>query len=133
VNAGLGVQVSRLRNLVRTSPVLLAGLAANVLVPVAFIFGVAQALRPWHEPDEAQNLLVGLALIAAMPVAGSSTAWSQNGNGDMALSLGLVLLTTLLSPATTPLAQGERTRFRKPRIGKGLRHKGDCRSISRSP
>jgi predicted Na+-dependent transporter len=51
-----------------------------------------------------QNILVGLALVASMPVAGSSTAWSQNTDGDMALSLGLVLLTTLLSPLTTPAA-----------------------------
>src|SRR5207248_9478803 len=61
-------------------------------------------LRPWPEPDEAQYLLVGLALVAAMPVAGSSTAWSQNNNGDLTVSLGLVLLSTLLSPLTTPLS-----------------------------
>jgi BASS family bile acid:Na+ symporter len=56
-----------------------------------------------NEPDEAQHVLVGLALIAAMPIAGSSTAWTQNANGDVALSLALVLFSTLLSPLTTPL------------------------------
>jgi bile acid:Na+ symporter, BASS family len=104
LNAGLGVQTTRPGKLLRTSPLLAAGLAANLLVPLAFLFVVAQALRPWHEPDEAQCLLVGLALVAAMPVAGSSTAWSQNNNGDLSVSLGLVLLSTLLSPLTTPLA-----------------------------
>jgi BASS family bile acid:Na+ symporter len=39
-----------------------------------------------------------------MPVAGSSTAWAQNNNGDLRVSLGLVLLSTLLSPLTTPAA-----------------------------
>jgi bile acid:Na+ symporter, BASS family len=39
-----------------------------------------------------------------MPIAGSSTAWAQNANGDLALSLGLVLLSTLLSPLTTPVS-----------------------------
>jgi bile acid:Na+ symporter, BASS family len=48
-------------------------------------------------------LLVGLALVAAMPIAEASTAWAQNANGSLILSLGLVLLTTLLSPLTTPL------------------------------
>src|SRR5262249_33174870 len=38
------------------------------------------------------------------PIAGSSTAWSQNSNGNLALSLGLVLLSTFMSPVTTPLA-----------------------------
>src|SRR5262249_3346517 len=36
-------------------------------------------------------------------VAGSSAAWSQNADGNLALSLGLVVGSTLLSPLTTPL------------------------------
>jgi BASS family bile acid:Na+ symporter len=104
VNAGLGVQPARLKNLGRTAPVLLTGLAANLLLPVAFILAVSQSMRFWHNPDEVQHILLGLALVESMPVAGSSTAWAQNGNGDLALSLGLVLLSTLLSPLTTPLA-----------------------------
>ena len=39
-----------------------------------------------------------------MPIAGSSTAWAQNSNGNVALSLGLVLFSTLISPIVTPLA-----------------------------
>src|SRR4051812_23127670 len=39
-NAGLGVQTSQLRNLARRPTMLLAGLAANLLIPIAFIFGV---------------------------------------------------------------------------------------------
>jgi len=38
-----------------------------------------------------------------MPIAGSSTAWAQNSNGNLALSLGLVLCSTLLSPLVTPM------------------------------
>src|SRR5262249_62230029 len=60
-------------------------------------------MRVWHNPDEVQVILVGLALVAAMPIAGSSTAWTQNANGDLALGLGLVLFSTFLSPITTPL------------------------------
>src|SRR5262249_57214640 len=60
-------------------------------------------MRVWHNPDEVQVILVGLALVAAMPIAGSSTAWTQNANGDLALGLGLKLASTFLSPLTTPL------------------------------
>ena len=60
-------------------------------------------MRFWHNPEGVQNILVGLALVASMPIAGASTAWSQNANGDMTLSLGLVLLSTFLSPITTPV------------------------------
>jgi bile acid:Na+ symporter, BASS family len=104
VNAGLGVETSELGKLLRSPLVLLTGLAANLLIPLALIYGVTQGMRFWHNPDEVQSLLVGLALVASMPIAGSSTAWSQNANGNLALSLGLVVTSTLLSPLTTPLS-----------------------------
>src|SRR5580704_2183436 len=123
-NAGLGTQTAGLRHLARHSAgrrhlarhaagrrhlarhwaVLLVGLVANLLVPVAFILGVTGGMPLWHNPDEVQNILVRLALVASMPIAGSSTAWAQNANGDLALSLGLVLVSTFVSPWTTPLA-----------------------------
>jgi BASS family bile acid:Na+ symporter len=103
LNAGLGVETRRLKSLLRRPHVLLAGLAANLLVPVAFIFAVSVVMRLWHNPDEVQVILVGLALVAAMPIAGSSAAWTQNAKGDLALGLGLVLASTLLSPLTTPM------------------------------
>src|SRR5579875_4230497 len=104
LNAGLGVQTAQLRHLLRRPWSLFAGLTANSFLPIAYIFVVAQTMRLWHNPEEVQHILVGLAIVAAMPIAGSSTAWTQNANGDMSLSLGLVLGSTLLSPLTTPLA-----------------------------
>ncbi|SRR5579883_1034635 len=115
LNAGLGVRTERLRHLLRRPWSLFAGLAANLFIPVAYIFVVSLTMRRWHNPVEVQHILVGLAVVAAMPIAGSSTAWTQNANGDLSLSLGLVLFSTLLSPLTTPIcfdlvehmAQGE--------------------------
>ena len=104
LNAGLGVHASRMRGLARNPLPLLVGLAGNLFVPILFILVVSQVMRLWPEIDEVQNILVGLALVASMPIAGSSSAWSQNANGDLALSLGLVVLSTCLSPLTTPLA-----------------------------
>ena len=57
----------------------------------------------WHNPDEVQRIVVGVAMVASMPIAGASTAWAQNSGGDLALSLGLVMLTTALSPLLTPM------------------------------
>jgi BASS family bile acid:Na+ symporter len=102
LNAGLGVRSSRLKGLPGIWPVLLAGLTANLLVPVAFTFGATPVIGFWLDPDEVQSMLLGLALIASMPIAGSSTAWSQNTNGNLVVSIGLVVLSTLLSPLTTP-------------------------------
>lgn len=103
-NAGLGVKTSHLQSLAQKIWVLVAGLAANLLIPIAYIFCVTLLLQFWHNPDEAQHILVGLALVAAMPIAGASTAWAQNSNGNLALSLGLVLSSTVLSPIITPMA-----------------------------
>ncbi len=103
-NAGLGLKIEHLRTVLQRKFALGAGLAANVAIPMAYIFAVTLVMRLWYEPDEAQHILVGLALVAAMPIAGASTAWAQNTNGNLALSLGLVLFSTVLSPLVTPIA-----------------------------
>ena len=102
-NAGLDVALGQLRHLLRMPIPLLAGLVANIAVPVAFILCIAQVMRFWHDPADMQHILVGLALIAAMPIAGSATAWAQKADGDLSLSLGLVVSSTFLSLWTTPL------------------------------
>lgn len=101
-NAGLGIKMADIKALLARPMPIVAGLLANIMLPVAFILLVFLLMRGWHNPDEWGNLLAGLALIAAMPIAGSSTAWAQNMNGDLALSLGMVLFSTMLSPLTTP-------------------------------
>jgi BASS family bile acid:Na+ symporter len=102
-NAGLGTQADRLRQLLRRPALLLLGVLVTILLPVAFILATAAAMHLWHNPREVQEILVGLALIASMPVAGSATAWAQNADGDLALSVGLVVFSTCISPVTTPL------------------------------
>jgi BASS family bile acid:Na+ symporter len=102
--AGLGVRGDHLRGVLRRPAALALGLAANLAVPVLFALAAAAGLELWHDPEEAEALVVGLAVVAAMPVAGSSAGWARAADGDMALSLGLVLLSTLLSPLTTPVA-----------------------------
>ncbi|SFU56611.1 bile acid:Na+ symporter, BASS family [Nitrosospira multiformis] len=102
-NAGLGMKIKEVRNLLKTPLVLLGGVFGNLTVPLTFIIALSFAMKLWHNPEEAQLILVGLAFVAAMPIAGFSTAWTQNANGNLALSLGLVLLTTLLSPLLSPL------------------------------
>ena len=109
-NAGLGLQLSHLKRVLRIKHVLVAGLGTNVAIPIVYVFGMTIALQLWYEPLEAghapevQHILVGLALIAAMPIAGSSTAWAQSTNGNLALSLALVFFSTVLSPIATPVA-----------------------------
>jgi BASS family bile acid:Na+ symporter len=102
-NAALSTEIREAADLLRRPHVLVSGWLVNLVAPVSIIAVLVPALEFWHNREETQNLLVGLALVAAMPIAGSSTAWSQNANGNLPLSLGLVILSTLLSPITTPL------------------------------
>lgn len=101
-NAGLGMSTSDLGKTLKRPGITLCGLLANFAVPVILIIALKGLLSAWHNSDELQNLLVGLALIISMPIAGSSTAWSQNANGNLTLSLALVILSTMASPMTTP-------------------------------
>ena len=103
-NAGVGIKPNELKTLIQNPIALFVGLLANLTVPILFALCLLPFTKYWHNPIEIQNLLVGLALIGSMPIAGSSTAWSQNSNGNLTLSLGLVVFSTILSPLTTPLA-----------------------------
>jgi BASS family bile acid:Na+ symporter len=69
-NAGQRVRGGRIGRLARRPGVMLAGVAANLIVPVAFLALMAPALRAWHNPDEVATVLVGLALVSAMPIGG---------------------------------------------------------------
>lgn len=102
--AGLGVCPRAVLNVARRPRLLLAGLAARLLVPLALVALAARLLAGWHSPGEAACVVAGLGLVAAMPVAGSSVAWAGRGGGCPALSVGLVVASTLLCPLTTPLA-----------------------------
>jgi len=101
-NAGLGVEADELKHMLRKPLILVAGVFGNIATPLLFIVATSLAMTLWHNPTEVQEILVGLALVASMPIAGASAAWAQNADGDLALSLGLVLLTTMLSPVSSP-------------------------------
>lgn len=100
-NAGMRVRLARVVATARRPATMLADLTANLAVPPVFLALAAPALRAWPDSGEAALVLVGLALVTAMPIAGSSTGWVQAADGDMALGLGLVLGSTLLSPLAT--------------------------------
>lgn len=101
--AGLGARIEAIRTTTRRPALLLAGLTANTTYPLLFVAATAVLLARWHSPDETQTILFGLGLVGAMPIAGASTAWSQNADGNLAMSLGLVWGSTLLSPLLSPL------------------------------
>ncbi|MDB5306182.1 MAG: putative Na+-dependent transporter, partial [Gemmataceae bacterium] len=64
LNAGLGVRLGQAKGVLGRPLLLGTGLAANLVVPLAFTAGVALVFCWWPDAEEYRNLLVGLALIA---------------------------------------------------------------------
>ena len=111
LSAGLGASLGELRGVLRRPGLLVAGLVGNTVVPMIVLVLLSLALSLWQEPEEAQVILVALALVGAMPIAGSSTTWAQHTAGNVSLSLSLVLLSTLLSPLLIPRFLGAASRL----------------------
>ncbi len=120
--AGFAVRGEHLWGMFRRPFSLVVGLVASAAVPLIVLTVVAPVLLLWHDPAEARDLLVGLAVVAAMPVAGSSAGWARAADGDCVLSLGLVLLSTVFSPLTTPLALGAAGAFAPSGASEVLNH-----------
>jgi BASS family bile acid:Na+ symporter len=102
--AGLGVSLRDVRGIAQHPRLLAAGILANAIMPVVFLLLLSFLARAWPETEEAQSMLAGLALIGAMPVAGGASLWTQNADGNVPLTVGLVLGSTFLSPLSIPLA-----------------------------
>ncbi|MCG8450616.1 MAG: bile acid:sodium symporter, partial [Pirellulales bacterium] len=93
---------SQVRDLMQRPGILLLGLIAIWIVPGVFVSALGWILPGLLGESATTGMLVGLAIVAAMPVANSSVAWSQNCQGNVALGLGLIVLTIVLCPVATP-------------------------------
>lgn len=96
------IELDEIRELVAHPSTLLAGLLACWFGPVLLVVLTGSVLPNTIRGAPTEGLLVGLALVAAMPVANSSAGWTQNARGNVTLSLGLIVLSILLSPLATP-------------------------------
>lgn len=101
-SAALLTDLSQIQLVSRHPLVLVAALVAVWLGP-----GLLVLAAGWLIPSEiggqaTAGLLVGLALVATMPVANSSVGWTQNADGNLGLSLALVVLSIVLCPWVTP-------------------------------
>lgn len=97
--AALSLDVSRLRDVLRRPVALALALAAVWIGPVLLVL-VADALLP--KSGAFAGPMLGLAIVAAMPVANSSVGWTQQARGDLGWGLALVVLSIVLNPWITP-------------------------------
>jgi BASS family bile acid:Na+ symporter len=101
-SAALLTDLSQIRLVSRHPVVLGVALLAVWLGPALLVLAAGWLVPPMLDNQTTAGLLVGLALVATMPVANSSVGWTQNAGGNLGLGLALVVLTILLSPWVTP-------------------------------
>lgn len=97
--AALNLDLSQLRDVLRKPGALVLALVAVWLAPVLLVLLVGKFLP---HADLLAGPLLGLALVAAMPVANSSVAWTQQARGNLGWGLALVVLSIVLNPWITP-------------------------------
>lgn len=102
LNASLSL--TKIRDLVRSPHLLLAGLAANIFLPVIVLYFASLIMSFTSAPENLQSIIVALALLSTVPVAGAATAYTQNSDGDVSLAVGLILISIFLSPWLMPIS-----------------------------
>lgn len=73
------------------------------LAPLAGVLGTILVTRATLSAAEAGAVTLGLALAAAMPVANSAVAWTQQSSGAIAWALSLVIASIALCPWVSPM------------------------------
>ena len=102
LNASLSLD--KIRDLIRSPQLLLAGLAANIFLPVIVLYFTSFILTLGATSQHLHPILIALALLSTVPVAGAATAYTQNTDGDVPLAVALVLLSIFLSPWLMPIS-----------------------------
>jgi predicted Na+-dependent transporter len=100
--AALLTDFAQVRVVLRHPWILAAALVAVWLGPSLLVLTAGWVVPQLVDEAASAGLLVGLVLVASMPVANSSVGWVQNGGGNLALGLALVVMSISLSPWATP-------------------------------
>lgn len=72
------------------------------LAPLAAMLACLSLVTVGSAPALATDIAVGLTMVAAMPAANTSTAWTRRSSGDLMVCAGIVVATTLLAPLVIP-------------------------------
>ncbi|MBL7471202.1 bile acid:sodium symporter family protein [Robertkochia sediminum] len=96
-SVALSVKFDDLKVLVQTPYTVITGLISQYLVLPAVSFLLVWILKP--EP----GLALGMLLVAACPGGNISNFFSMRCGGNVALSVGLTIMATLLAPLMTPV------------------------------
>jgi BASS family bile acid:Na+ symporter len=99
-NAGLALRTQHFFQVTQRPLLLILGTLSCWAIPLAVLYIVIKPLIWMFGVSD--DVWLGLLMVAAMPAAQSSMAWTQNARGNVLLCLMLVLGTIVLCPVVIP-------------------------------
>jgi BASS family bile acid:Na+ symporter len=99
-NAGLALRSEHFFQVTQRPFLLILGTISCWAIPLAILYAVIKPLIWMFGVSD--DVWLGLLMVAAMPAAQSSMAWTQNARGNVLLCLMLVLGTIVLCPIVIP-------------------------------
>lgn len=101
--AGLRTAVpSDPREVLRRGALIGMGVLGRLVPLVVMLVGVPTLALGGMNSSVAADVATGLVMVAAMPTANTSTAWTRRSTGDLTVCAGVVVATTLLAPLVIP-------------------------------
>jgi BASS family bile acid:Na+ symporter len=100
--AGMSLRPEHWHQVGRRPVLLILGTLGCWLLPMFSLLCIIKPLMSVLSMPELPDIWLGLVIVAAMPTAQSSAAWTQNAKGNVLLTLSIVLTTTIVCPVVIP-------------------------------
>lgn len=102
-NAALLVDFKELLKIKKYLWIILIAILANFFAGILFFFLIKLPVGLLVSKDSLQQIVIAIAILTAVPIAGTATAWTQTIKGNVTLTLEMLITTTLLSPILAPV------------------------------
>ncbi len=102
-NAVLCIKMNELKKISSYFPVILLALSANFLMALGYMLFVKHSFGTVLPVDALQQIIIGIAILSAVPIAGTASAWTQSVKGNVSITLGMILISTIMCPFYTPV------------------------------
>lgn len=101
--AGYGLKFSEIQTVGRSWRQFLAVLFIYPLIPLFLMGMLIIAASLWHDQKEIYSIIIAIVLVISMPIASSSAVWTMNNGGNTAMTVSLIIGSTLLCPFVEPV------------------------------
>ncbi len=103
LNAALSINIKELFKVHKNIPIVILAILANFILGIIFFLIIKVPIGLLLSNDNFQQIIIAIAILTSVPIAGTATAWTQTIKGNVTLTLQILLITTLLSPIFVPL------------------------------